>query len=164
MQQIGFIPVSEKLSRNNYNMWRLQVMSAIRGAQLGEYILPAAKAPEMYLTSLKADGTVDDKKDPVPNPAYTTWISKEQTVLNFILSSLSKEIFSQVTASVDSAANAWAAIEALFASQSRARVISTRMALTSATKGSSTIFEYFTKIKALADEMASSVHLDRARP
>lgn len=49
-----------------------------------------------------------------------------------------------------------AAVEAMFASQSRARVINTRMALATAHKGSSTAAEYFTKMKGLADEMASA--------
>jgi len=68
---------------------------------------------------------------------------------------LSREIGSQVTA-VTTASAAWFAIEALHVSQSRARVISTRMALATASKGTSSINEYSTKMKALADEMAST--------
>ena len=52
------------------------------------------------------------------------------------------------------AASAWAAIEAIHASQSRARVISTRMALATASKGAASVSDYFTKLKSLADEMA----------
>lgn len=51
---------------------------------------------------------------------------------------------------------AWTAIEGIFASQSCARLISTRMALATASKGASTISEYFTKMKSLADDMASA--------
>lgn len=54
------------------------------------------------------------------------------------------------------AAESWATIEVLHVSQSRARIISTRMALATASKGSSSISEYFTKMKSLADEMASA--------
>jgi hypothetical protein len=119
--QIGFLPVSEKLTKSNYVMWSLQVLSAIRDAQLAKFIEPSAKPPEMYLTpAAKPDGTIDDKKPPVRNPDFDKWIAKDQTVLNFLLTSLSKEIFSQVTSSADTVAKAWAAIEALFASQSRA--------------------------------------------
>ena len=50
----------------------------------------------------------------------------------------------------------WAAIEGMFTSQSRVHVISTRMALATASKGTSSINEYSTKMKALADEMASA--------
>jgi hypothetical protein len=54
------------------------------------------------------------------------------------------------------AAELWSTIQDHHASQARARVISTRMALASATKGSSTVAEYFVKMKNLADEMASA--------
>ncbi|XP_066354870.1 uncharacterized protein [Miscanthus floridulus] len=54
------------------------------------------------------------------------------------------------------AAKAWAAIEGMFASQSRARLICTRMALATASKGTSSISEYFTKMKGLADDMVSA--------
>jgi hypothetical protein len=92
-QQLGFLPVSEKLTRSNYAMWSRQVLSAIRGAQLSEFIESTAKPPERWLTSVKGDGTIDEKKSPEPNPKYATWVAKDQTVLNFLLTSLSKEIF-----------------------------------------------------------------------
>lgn len=44
----------------------------------------------------------------------------------------------------------------MFAAQSRARVINTRMALATAQKGTSTVVEWFARMKALADEMASA--------
>jgi histone deacetylase 1/2 len=78
-----------------------------------------------------------------------------KTVLSYLLTNLSKEILGHVNTET-TAKGAWAVIEALFASQSRAKIISTRMALTSATKGTSSVSEYFTKIKTLADEMAAA--------
>ena len=44
----------------------------------------------------------------------------------------------------------------MFASQSHARVINTRMALATVQKGSSTIAKYFSKMRTLADDMASA--------
>jgi hypothetical protein len=69
------------------------------------------------------------------------------------LSGLSKEILGHVNTKT-MATGAWAAIEGLYAAQSRARVIATRMALATASRGTSTITEYFSKMKALAEEMA----------
>jgi hypothetical protein len=77
-------------------------------------------------------------------------------VLSFLLNSLSKETLGQMPTTVRSAKEAWVAIEVMHASASRARVISTRMSLMMATKGGSTISEYFAKMKSLADEMASA--------
>lgn len=76
-------------------------------------------------------------------------------VLNYLLSNLRLEILAQVSTEV-TAATAWATIEGMFASQSRARLISTRIALATASKGTSSISEYFTKMKGLADDMASA--------
>ncbi|XP_021306842.1 uncharacterized protein LOC110431725 [Sorghum bicolor] len=148
---LAFIPVTEKLTRSNYQSWRAQVSSAIQGAQAASFIKPTATPPAEFLVT-KGDS---DKKDPVPNPDYDVWIAKDQQVLSYLLTSLSKEILGHVNTEV-TAAGAWAAIEGLFAAQSRARVIATRMALATASKGSSTIAEYFGKMKGLADEMTSA--------
>ena len=53
-------------------------------------------------------------------------------------------------------AEPWAAIQDLHASQSRARVMSTRMALATASKGTSSVADYFVKMKGLADDVASA--------
>jgi hypothetical protein len=90
----------------------------------------------------------------VPNPDYAKWVSQDQQVVSYLFSSLSKEVFAQFSSS-KTAVELWTAIQALHASESRARVISTRMALATATKGLSTVAEYFVKMKGLADEMAS---------
>jgi len=76
-------------------------------------------------------------------------------VLSYLFSSLTKEIFGQV-ATASTAKELWAAIQELHASQSRARIMSTRMALAMATKGASSVAEFFVKMKGLADDMASA--------
>jgi hypothetical protein len=68
------------------------------------------------------------------------------------LSNLSKEVLGQVS-HVETAAKAWAAIKAIFASQSRARIITNRMALDTASKGTFAVSEYAARMKSLADEM-----------
>lgn len=82
-------------------------------------------------------------------------MAKDGLVLNYLLTNMSKELLGQVNAE-DSAAKAWAGIEGLVTAQSRAWIISTRMALVMASKESSTVSEYFTKMKGLADEMTSA--------
>jgi hypothetical protein len=89
------------------------------------------------------------------NPEYELWVAKDQQVLSYLLASLSKEILGQISTEV-TASVAWAAIEAMFASQSMACIITTRMALATATKGSSSISEYYSKMKGLANDMASA--------
>ena len=57
-----------------------------------------------------------------------------------------------------SAKDLWAANQELHASQSRARIMATRMALALVTKGASTVAEFFVKINGLAYYMASVGH------
>ena len=91
----------------------------------------------------------------VPNLDFEAWVAKDQQILNYLLSSLSRDVLTQVAALPTTAA-VCEAIEGMFASQSRTRVINTRMALANAQKGSSSIADYFTKMKSLADDMASA--------
>ncbi|XP_021321638.1 uncharacterized protein LOC110437500 [Sorghum bicolor] len=145
--------VTEKLAHNNYPMWKMQVLSALKGAQLASFINSEAKPPSSFLEPMKVE---DKKEPPKTNPEFESWVAKDQTVLHFLLSSLSKEILGQVPTTVASAKEAWTAIDGMFASQSRAHIISTRMALATASKGASSISEFFVKMKALVDEMASA--------
>lgn len=152
----GFLPPPTVLTMGNYSMWYAQVSSTLNGAECWDYISPSAAPPSEFLTTESPVDPVTGKSaDPKPNPAYSKCIAKDQHVLNYLFSSLSKEVFAQVSSAI-TAATLWAAIQGQHASQSRARVISTRMALAMASKGASTLAEYYTKMKGLADEMASA--------
>jgi hypothetical protein len=59
-------------------------MSALKGAQLSEFVEGKVEAPVETLA-------LDEKKK-APNPEFTVFVAKQQQVLNFLLSSLSKEI------------------------------------------------------------------------
>ena len=152
----GLLPVvSEKLTRGNYIMWHATVTSALKGTRLFAYVQGTAVPPSPFLTDPSASATAGSKEEPKPNTAYEKWESEDQIVLSYLFNSLSKEIFGQVT-TAKTAAELWAAIQALHASQSRAHVMSTRLALTTASKGASNMAEYFVKMKGLADDMASA--------
>ena len=62
---------------------------------MGSFIEPTAVPPSPFITpdGSKADGS---KKDPEPNPDYVSWVAKDQTVLNYLLSNMSKEILGHV--------------------------------------------------------------------
>jgi hypothetical protein len=46
-------------------MWKAQVVSVIKGAQLAKLIKPSAKAPEEFLPPVKGDS---DTKSATPTP------------------------------------------------------------------------------------------------
>jgi hypothetical protein len=105
--------MTEKLACNNHPLWKMQILSALKGAQLASYINPTVQPLAPFLELVKGE---DKKEDPKPNPDYESWVAKDQTVLSFLLSSLSREILRQMPTMVVSAKEAWVAIEGMFAS------------------------------------------------
>jgi hypothetical protein len=59
-------PVTEKLTRDNYILWRAQVLPPIRGAQLEGILDGSVPAPPKIMEVIKDDKT----KETVPNEAY----------------------------------------------------------------------------------------------
>jgi hypothetical protein len=50
----------------------------------------------------------------------------------------------------------WGALDEMFSSHTRAQMVNTRIALATTRKGSSTMGEYYSKMKNLTEEMAAS--------
>jgi hypothetical protein len=124
------------------------LLAVIRGACLEGFLTGKTEA----LTAEIVSKDNDDKTIKTPNPAHESWLAQDQQVLSFLLSSLSKEILSSA-ASKSTAALAWKEIEGMFSSQTRARVVNTRMTLANTKKGNTSTVEYFAKMRALGDEM-----------
>ena len=105
------IPVSEKLSRDNYLVWRAQVLPAIRGARLVGILDGSIVQPSPTIKTQKADQSIEE----VENPAYDRWVEQDQHLLSYLLSTMTKEVLVQVS-SCEHAAEVWNAIKDMFAS------------------------------------------------
>lgn len=112
-----FIPVSEKLTRENYLLWRAQVLPAIRAAQF-EGFLDGSEVEPLQTLSIEKDS----KTMKVANPDYVNWRVRDQYVLTYLVTSLSREVLSGLS-SCTTAASMWTAITQSFASQSRSRIL-----------------------------------------
>jgi hypothetical protein len=62
--------VHEKLTLDNFLIWKAQVLPAVRGAQLIEFLQGTKVKPDEFITIDKPDKS----KERVPNPACTTWL------------------------------------------------------------------------------------------
>jgi hypothetical protein len=155
MMTATLMPVSEKLTRNNHVLWRAQVLAVLRGAQLAGFLVGTTKAPAEKIHMTKKSGKEEGEAEEASNTAFELLKAQEQQVLSYLLTSVSHDVFVQI-AILPSAADVWKHIESAFASQSRVRVINTRMTLTTTQKGSFTVAEYISKMKLLADDMASA--------
>lgn len=139
-------PISEKLNKANHALWKAQVRAAIRGARLEGHLSGASKAPEEEI--------IDKEGKKSPNQAFEEWDARDQQVLGYILSSLSREVLLNVV-QAKTAAEAWTSIEAMFAAQTRTRAVNLRIALTTTKKGGMTVAEYYSKMKSYGNDMAA---------
>ncbi|KAE8770285.1 hypothetical protein D1007_57977 [Hordeum vulgare] len=141
--------VTEKLTRDNFILWRAQVLPQIRGVGYFGYLDGSIAKPDEKLVSTDKEG----KEVAVPNPAYAIWLSQDQVVLGYLLNSLSKEALISVAA-LESAQEVWKALGNMFASASRARINNLRSSLVNAQKGSQTAAAFFIRMRSYADELA----------
>ena len=125
------------------------MLSAVRGARLHGHLTGASPPPAKEIDDKDGNG----KK--VFNPAFEEWEARDQQILSFLLTSVSPGILSHI-AKTRTAADAWAKIEAMFASQTRARAVNLRISLANTKKGNSSATDYFTKMKGFSDEMAAA--------
>ena len=110
--------LTEKLAHNNHQMWRAHDLSTLRGPQLIGFISASAQPRNPRRHFFLSPRTARTRTwRHCPNPEYETWITKDQQVLKYLLSSLSREILSQIS-TAETVAAAWATIEGMFASQS----------------------------------------------
>ena len=112
-------PPAEKLSRENFLYWKMQVLPTLRGAQVMELLEGSDPAPAK---TMEVEGSA------VANPAYSAWLARDQQVVSFLTKSMNKDLLSHMFG-LQHASEIWEAIEALFASESKAKVAMLRAAL-----------------------------------
>lgn len=143
-------PVSEKLTKDNFCLWKAQVLPAIRGAQLMGILEGKVPAPSQTIEVENAE----KKKVVVPNKEYEKWLAKDQQQLSYLINLVAKDVLAQV-AKLETSAELWSALEKMFAAESRARVLHLWMQLVNLKKGAMTTSTYFTKMIAIKDELAA---------
>jgi hypothetical protein len=61
--------ISEKHTKGNHALWKMQVLTIIRGVGIEGFLTGTTPSPTK---TIKAKGP-DDEGTEVPNPAYQTW-------------------------------------------------------------------------------------------
>jgi hypothetical protein len=145
------ISISEKLTKSNYPLWRVQVLLAVHATQLEGLLTGDEQAPEEFIIVNNDNKTTTKQR----NLAYVSWVARDQVVLSYLLSSLTRETLQHVSRSVTSA-QAWKTLADLYSSQTRARSVNTRIALTTTKKNHMTVSDYYAKMCQFADDLATS--------
>ena len=137
--------ITVKLSSGNYIFWRAQVLPLLGSHYLLGYVDGTFPCPPAL---------VDSVNGPVYNPAHRVWTGQDQANLSSIQVSLTPAVAGLVIFAKTSH-EAWTILERSFASQSQARISALRRELGACEKLDSTATEFYNKVKALADTLAS---------
>jgi hypothetical protein len=144
------VPTSEKRTKSNYPLWHAQVLPALHVVQLDDLLTSEEKQPDKEITVI-----IDEKSVKQCNLASTEWMACDQAVLGYLLSSLTHETLMHVSWCTTSA-QAWHMLADLYASQSCARAINTRIVLAATKKLHLSVTDYYTKMCEYADELAAT--------
>ncbi|KAH9745092.1 retrovirus-related pol polyprotein from transposon RE1 [Citrus sinensis] len=130
-----------------------QVLASIRGNRLEGYINGEKAAPTQFLTSGSYAETMGRVTQQVKNPEYIIWRSQDQTLLNWLLSSITEGILSHVH-SCNTAYDVWKTLEKKFGAKSEARVLQLKYEMSVLRKDSLNIEDYCLKMKQIVDKLA----------
>ncbi|KAL9414425.1 hypothetical protein AB3S75_042820 [Citrus x aurantiifolia] len=106
-------------------LWRNQVLASVRGNRLEGYINGEKVAPNQFITTGGYAGVVGSSTQQNENPKYTVWRSQDQTLLSWLLSSVTEGILSLVH-SCNTSYDIWKTLEKKFGAKSEARVLQLR--------------------------------------
>jgi hypothetical protein len=83
--------VTIKLNRDNYLLWKAQIVPYLRGQHLFGFLDGSRPAPLQTITVTAADVSTLQ-----PNPDYHTWLVQDQMILSALISSLTENILAYV--------------------------------------------------------------------
>uniref|UniRef100_A0A2N9F027 Reverse transcriptase Ty1/copia-type domain-containing protein n=1 Tax=Fagus sylvatica TaxID=28930 RepID=A0A2N9F027_FAGSY len=144
--------ITIKLTRDNYLLWKAQIVPYLKGQHLFGFLDGSRLAPLPVLTT-----TADGDAQVIPNPEFQQWHLQDQMLLSALISSLSENILAHVVRCV-TARDVWQVLERMFTSQSRARTMQVHYQLATLQKGDSTVAEYYHRFTILADTLAAVNH------
>ncbi|KAK1628605.1 hypothetical protein QYE76_002920 [Lolium multiflorum] len=143
-------PPVEKLTRTNHLLWKAQVMPALRGARMLGLVDGKEPEPPENITTEK-----DGKATSTPNPAYDTWLTRDQQVLSYLIGTLSPEILA-LAVGMEHAAEVWDLVNSMFMSRSKLNVTHLRGALSNTKKLNMSAGQYVAKMKGFATELIAA--------
>jgi hypothetical protein len=141
--------VTIKLTRDNYLLWKAQIVPYLRGQHLFGFLDDSRPAPPPTINI-----TTDEISKIQPNPEFQSWIIQDQMILSALISSLSENVLAYVVQCTTSR-EVWLTLERMFTAHSRARVMNIHYQLSTLKKGDSSIADYFHKFTGLSATLAA---------
>ena len=131
--------ITIKLTRENYLLWKAQIVPYLRGQHLYGFLDGSRPAPSSNVAA-----TPD-----LLNSDLQAWQTQDQMILSAIISSLSETVLAHVV-NCRTSCDVWLCLEKMFTSQSRARQMQLHHQISTLKKGDSSIADYFHKFTTLA--------------
>jgi hypothetical protein len=139
-----------KLNKTSFLVWRGLLEPFLQGHDLYGFI-DGTKTPSHPYTSTSPDRSITISTD----PETAQWFRQDQLILSMLMSTISEELLPQVLGCC-TAQELWNAIERTFMSASRANTMTLHYQLATAKKGSSSIIDYFHRLKHTAATLAAA--------
>ena len=139
-----------KLTRDNYLLWKAQIVPYIKGLHLFGFLDGTKLAPPQSITSQSSNGVAIV----TTNPEFLQWHLQDQLILSALTSSLSESILTHVVKCLTSR-DVWQTLERMFSCQARARLMQIHYQIATLKKGNLSIVDYFQRYTNLVDALAS---------
>lgn len=144
--------VTAQFTQDNYRTCQWQMVTYLKGQNAYGFvegtILPL---PQIIPNRTPSDNCLAT----MANPAFLTWLQQDQMILSTLVFIISESLISQVIG-YSTSSEVWNALERMYSSQSRARIMQVHYQLATLKKEGSSVTEYFQKFKALADTLAAA--------
>ncbi|KAF6165986.1 hypothetical protein GIB67_012883 [Kingdonia uniflora] len=140
-------PVSIKLDRHNYLLWKSQFMSVLKGHGLVDFVDGTHPCPNEFLPNLEG------KETAAVNPKYTKWHRQDQNLLSWINATLSETVLPYVVG-LPTSEIVWATLDRRFSALSRSHIMQLKDQIHSVKKGMFSASKYLLNIKQLSDRLA----------
>jgi hypothetical protein len=82
------IPITEKLTKTNYCLWRAQILPPIHAAQMEDLLLGQKKMLAKTVSTSSTDASSSVKI----NPKYVRSIARDQALLGYLITSVTREV------------------------------------------------------------------------
>ena len=139
------LTVSLKLSRNNFLLWRAQILLVLAVYHVMDHI--EQDPLEMFILNQDGQSSM--------NPAYKIWFKTDKVVLAIINSSLT-ESNRTIVVGKETAKDAWDAIIRNFGGKSQARIMELQTKLHNLRKSSMKVETYVQTVRTLGDELKAN--------
>uniref|UniRef100_A0A2N9EQN2 Reverse transcriptase Ty1/copia-type domain-containing protein n=1 Tax=Fagus sylvatica TaxID=28930 RepID=A0A2N9EQN2_FAGSY len=141
--------ITIKLTRDNYLLWKAQVVPYLKGQHLFRFVDGSHPCPSQVVASASSDSTVV-----LLNSEFTKWQLQDQLILSALISSLSEKVMTHVVKCTTSR-DIWLTLERMFTAQSRARAMQLHYKLATLKQGALSIADYFHTFTGLVDTLAA---------